>query len=610
MSKKNRHVYRLGIIGNCAYMAHINECSNVEWMCWPRFDSSFIFGSLLDKEKGGSFCIQPAFEKFSSKQYYITNTNVLCTEFKASEGSFRVTDFAPRFIQNDRYFNPLMLIRKVEPISGTSRICITCQPRSNYGEIQPSIILGSNHILYNISLDKLRLHTANFPLNYVLSGKAFYLNEPIYLVLSWQNTVEDSIIDMSERFLLKTIAYWQDWVRRASIPTFSQDNVIRSALALKLHQYYDTGAIIASGTTSLPESPDSGRNWDYRYCWLRDAYYTLAVFNNISHFEELEKFSKFIENIVIMANKRQDETGQNASKNRNGYRPVYSILGDSDIEEKTLHLSGYLKNQPVRIGNQASSHIQNDVYGQVLVSLLPLFADKRLSNRRNISPGLIYALLNNINFRMDEADAGLWEFRNISQKHCYTYLFHWAGSCAAIKMAKEIKDEKMLKLALHLQKESSNRIEKCYSSSVNAYTQAIGSKSLDASLLQLITMNYLDPASEKAQKHLVTLEKELKTENGLFFRYKHRDDFGEPESTFLVCAYWYVESLACTGRLDEAIELFEKLLGYSNHLGLLSEDVDYETGSQWGNFPQAYSHVGLMNAAFRISTKIDSPLFL
>ncbi len=591
-----KHRYRCGIIGNCAFIAHIDESADVNWLCWPRFDSSFIFGNLLDSKRGGSFYIRPEGENFLSHQTYLQNTNVLVTEFHAADGKFRVIDFAPRFLQFERYFKPLMLCRKIELLEGHPRIRIVCQPRGEYGQTTPEVQVGSNHVRYSGLGAQVRL-TANVPITYLVQEQPFVLNETRYLVMTWGAPLEAPLEATCEDFLRKTINYWRLWVLRCSIGNFFQDAVIRSALALKLHQYDDTGAIIASATTSLPEHPHSGRTWDYRYCWMRDAYYTLTALNNISQFEELELYASYLQNIATSEHGR--------------YRPVYSISGDHNLTEKTLSLDGYLGNQPVRIGNQASLHIQNDVYGQMLVSILRFYVDRRfIGNHSLYSKKLIHHLLSCIESTMEEPDAGLWEFRNRAQKHCYTFLFHWAGSAAAERIGVASQNLEMVRLARKLKSLAANQIESAYNPTLQAYTQSVGGENLDASLLQLITMNYLEPQSPKTVAHLSRLEKELMTPEGLFFRYKHQDDLGKPESTFLVCSYWYVEALACMGRIDEAMSHFENLQQYGNHLGLLSEDVDASTGSQWGNFPQTYSHVGLMNAAFRITRKIDRPDFL
>lgn len=591
-----RHTYDFGVIGNCAFTAHIHKNTNVAWMCWPRFDSSFIFGSLIDDEKGGEFSVVPCDEQASFRQYYIENTNVLCTEVETAEGKFKVTDFAPRFYQYDRYYKPLMLVRKVEPVQGHPRIKVECEPRGEYGQIVPTQSQGSNHIRFLGLEGNIRL-TTNIPLTYVIEDEAFVLNEAKYIVLTYGPPLEAPLESTAESFLNKTISYWRNWVKTTSIYGFYQQQVIRSALALKIHQYEDTGAIVAASTTSLPEAPGTGRNWDYRFCWMRDTYYTLNAFNSIGHFEELERYFHYI------LNTSATQTGR--------LQPLYGISGSSKLEEEMLDLKGYQGNGPVRVGNQAYTHKQNDVYGQVLVSLLPLYTDSRFSGKeRSDTLKLIYQALEMIENTMEEPDAGLWEFRNLAQYHCYTYLFHWAGSAAAIKIAKSFGDRVMQVKAEKLMEKSARKIKECYVPAKKGFAQAIGTDRMDASTLQLIMMNYFGRNSQAASDHLKAMEKELKAKGGLFYRYKHADDFGSPETTFLICAFWYVEALACVGRLDEAISTFEQLVTYANHVGLLSEDVDENDGSMWGNFPQAYSHVGLLNAANRIARKLDSPNFL
>jgi GH15 family glucan-1,4-alpha-glucosidase len=590
-----KHTYDMGVVGNCAFLALIGTDTAVRWLCWPRFDSSFVFGPLLDEQKGGEYSIRPAGE-FTSHQYYVPNTNVLVTEITTATGSYRVTDFAPRFMQYERYYKPLMFIRKVEVLSGAPRVRVACRPVGQYGEQSLTRRRSSNHIAFLGLEEEIRL-TTNIPLTYVLDEEDFVLNETKYLVLTYGAPLEAALESTAERFLTSTIAYWRSWVKSTSIANFYQDQVIRSALALKIHQYEDTGAIIAASTTSLPEAPGSTRNWDYRFCWMRDTYYILTAFNNIGHSEELEQYFNFIANI--------------SGKVKGKFQPLYGIGGQSDLIEQELPLAGYLGNQPVRIGNDAYTHIQNDVYGQVLVALLPLYVDSRFRDTNRATPlELVEECLRLIEQTMDQPDAGLWEFRHIAQRHCYTYLFHWAGSHAAIRVAKSLGNNDLEAKARRLLKVSEEHIEQCFDAERGSYSNAIGSKDLDASTIQLITMGYLDPNSERTKHHLVELEKELKTPEGLFYRYRHEDDFGTPETTFLICSFWYVEALACVGRLDEAIAEFEQLITYTNHLGLLSEDVDAKTGSQWGNFPQAYSHVGLVNAAYRIAKKLDKPNFV
>lgn len=587
------HQYNMGIVGNCSYMAYIDTQASVKWMCMPRFDSSFLFGSLLDEKKGGEFAITPAGE-WTSKQQYIANTNVLSTEFTTPEGRFRVVDCAPRFLQYERYFKPLMLVRKIELLEGNPVIKVKCKPAGNYGAMQSETVVGSNHLRY-LHFDMPVRLTTDVSLSYIQEEQAFVLNRNCYLVFTYGDPLEAPLKATAEDFINKTVRYWQGWIKSTYVPDMYQVEIIRSALVLKLHQYEDTGGIIASGTTSLPEHNGSSRTWDYRYCWFRDSYYTLKAFNEMGHFDELEGYFNYIQNILMRESDRM--------------QPLYTVTGSKQLEEIHLPLAGYLGNQPVRVGNSAYFQIQNDVYGQVLVGLLPLFIDKRLSfSQKNSYKHLVERLLNWIEKTFFEPDAGLWEFRNVKQVHTYTLLFHWAGSKAAAKIGVIMNDMELVNRASKLEKIAVENIEKAYDPVRQVYTQAIGADHLDASTLKMITMNYLDPQSDKAKNHLKALENLLRTEQGLFYRYVHQDDFGKPEATFLVCAFWYVDALACVGRIDDAIQTLDGILKYTNHLGIFSEDVGLD-GSQWGNYPQTYSHVGLINAAFRIYKKLDLPNF-
>ena len=592
----NHQQYPYGLIGNCAYLALINEDTNIDWMCLPRFDSSFVFGKLIAGDKGGEFSIKPVEKDFISEQHYVLNTNILETTVSMGEDAYRVTDYAPRFVQNDRNYRPLMLIRKIESLRGLPRVKVCCSPVGDYGKKVLTQERGSSHIRFFGLEESFRL-TTNIPLNYVADHTGFVIDKEYYMILTYGAPLEGPLEKTAESFLRDTTNYWQKWVKSTSIGKYFQREVIRSALTLKICQYEDTGAIIASPTTSLPEVDGAGRNWDYRFCWMRDTFYTLNAFNHIGHFEEMEKYFSYITNTPMRETDR--------------IQPLYSITGKSKLTEHILDLPGFKGNTPVRIGNDAHTHIQNDVYGQVLLAVLPLYVDSRFTTiEKNSSDFILRSILSKIEKTINETDAGLWEFRGKALQHTYTNLFQWAGSAAAARVAEHFQNHDLIRMAQTLQKRAAANIEKAYLPERKAYANGVGSKDLDASTLQLIMMNYLPHNSEVASRQLAALEKDLKVGKGLFYRYIHEDDFGKPTNTFLICGFWYAEALACVGRIDEAVEAFEELCQYGNHLGLLSEDINPQTGVQWGNFPQAYSHVGLVNAAYRINNKLNEPSFL
>lgn len=386
---KDIHRYNMGVIGNCSYIAYIDIHANVNWMCMPRFDASFIFGSLLDKTKGGEFSITPVGD-YNSRQYYIPNSNVLCTEFTCSNGKFRVIDCAPRFQQYERNFKPLMLVRKIELIEGNPFIVIKCKPVSNYGAVPTSMVQSSNHLRF-LNFDVQVRLTTDVSLARIEQEQSFVLTQNQYLAFTYGEPLEAPLKTTVEDFINKTIRYWQTWIKSTYVPDIYQDEIIRSALVLKLHQYEDTGGIIASGTTSLPEHNGSARTWDYRYCWFRDSYYTLKAFNEMGHFDELEGYFEYIQNILMNAKDR--------------IQPLYSVTGQADLKEIHIDLEGYLKNQPVRIGNKAYEQIQNDTYGQILVGLMPLFTDKRLTFAKKKSYKIMAnRLLDCIERTLDEPD--------------------------------------------------------------------------------------------------------------------------------------------------------------------------------------------------------------
>lgn len=588
---KKPHRFNIGLVGNCNYLAYVRDDSSVCWMCWPMMDSSFVFGSLLDEKRGGDFKIVPD-KLISTKQLYMENTAILVTSFVCKDGEFEVIDFAPRFNIYQRYHKPLQFFRKIKVISGNPRIKIMCDPRGNYGSLFPEVHTGSNHISYNGLHLPLRL-TTNAAKTFLVEQRSFLLSEDLYLLFSGGEPFTGPIRETYEEFLTKTKDYWRRWVKDTFIPNLFQKEIIRSAITIKLHQYEDTGAIIASGTTSLPEFPGSGRNWDYRYCWLRDSYFSLAALNSLGHFEEVERYLNYIQNII---------------GDLKDLRPLYRINGDTEITEKVLDLDGYLGNKPVRIGNAANFQKQFDSYGQVILSLLPLYTDERILNLEH-DKNLIKNLVTIIEDVMDEPDSGIWELRGRKEKHLGTYIFHWAGAKAGIKIASYYNDKDLMKKSMKIVELAKMNIEKCYDLKSSSYMADQTKGHYDAVGFLLITMNYLDSSDPRTHLYFKKLKSELISSEGMIYRYKKHDDFGDTHATFLICTYWYIEALICLGYLDEAEKSLQNIIKHANHLGLLSEDIASEDGGQWGNFPQTYSHVGLINAVCRLARKRDKMVF-
>jgi GH15 family glucan-1,4-alpha-glucosidase len=556
-------------------------------------DSSFIFGSLVDEERGGTFQVVPE-TPHSTKQRYIENTAIIVTHFSCEDGEFEVIDYAPRFQSNNRYYKPLQFFRKIKRITGQPRIKIICDPRGNYGETLPTVFAGSNHINYRGLHIDLRL-TTNAPKTYLMECRSFLLTEDIYLILTGDEPFDVPLKETYEEFYYKTREHWRQWVKETYIPNEFQKELIRSAITIKLHQFEDTGAILAAATTSLPEYPGSGRNWDYRYCWLRDSYFSLGALNSMGHFEEAEKYLQFVHNILRDAKDLQ---------------PMYRINGESEMIERELDLSGYMGNRPVRIGNAAYKQKQFDAYGQVILSLLPLYTDERIIHREQVmNTDIIKNLLNEIEKCMDQPDAGTWELRGRKAKHLGTYIFHWAGAKAAYKIAEYYDDGKLKEKAMAISKLSELNIEACYSPEYECYMADQTRGHFDATGFLLIILNYLNPEDARTTKHFQRLQKELLSPEGMIYRYRNPDDFGDTHACFTICTYWYIESLICLGFLKEAEDSLQNIIQHSNHLGLLSEDLSSEDGGQWGNFPQTYSHVGLINAIFRLARKRDQLVF-
>lgn len=577
-----------GVIGNCQIIALVNsKNASIDWACFPRFDSPSVFARLLDEDKGGHFAIYPENPDYTSHQYYLTNTNILITEYTCpGEGSFCVVDFVPRFRQYERYFKPCSIFRKIIPLSGAPRVRVDCMPKLNYAKGETISRLGSNHIGYG---DDLRLST-DAPLTYIMDKTAFKIEKDLYFALTWGSPLEAPIKDTFESFFDRTREYWIDWVKKTRVPSVYQEEVIRASLSLKLCCFSDTGAIIAAPTTSIPESKGSVRNWDYRYCWFRDAYFTMKSLEDLGHYTEKEKFVSYLSNIIF------------SERNKEYMQPLYGISGETKLTEITLdYLNGFKGHQPIRIGNDAYTHEQYDLYGEMVMCLAPIFFDKRLISydREKLFLDFKDLVEKSINFFL-KPDAGIWEFRSAGGIHTFTQIFCWAAAHKGASVAEEMKQFDLAKEWSQKADEMQEIILRdAWNEEMGIFTQRFGGDNADASNLLMASIGIIDAQDPKFVS-MVHRYEEILRKDDYVYRYVNEDDFGFPEVSFTICTFWYIDALIDIGEVDKAKRLYENLLERRNHVGLLSEDIDPNTGELWGNYPQTYSQVGIINTAMKL----------
>jgi GH15 family glucan-1,4-alpha-glucosidase len=578
----------IGLVGNGQFAAHVSVDGDVCWCCLPRFDSPPVFGALLDRERGGRFRIAPA-SGVPGRQAYLPNTNVLATEFEDATGAFRVLDLAPRFEQHHRAFHPAQLFRIVEPLRGTPRVTVECQPVLGWSAAPAVAVPGSNHVRFEGFPAPVRL-TTDVPLSY-LGGQPFTLTGRRHVVLTWGAPIEEPLAPLADRFLAETVRYWRTWVKDCDIPPTFQEQVIRSALALKLHCFEDTGAIVAATTTSVPESPGSGRTWDYRYCWLRDAYYVLAAFRRLGRFEERERFTQWI---LDVAGGAVDLT----------LAPLYRVDGRSDLEEVEHRAwRGYDEDGPVRSGNGAALHVQNDVYGETVLALAPVFLDERFRDERTPAAlDLLHRLARKGVAVAGQPDAGIWEYRKAWTPQTFSTLMSWAGADRAAMVLERQSPGRGAELAAEAARLRETIVARCWRSDRRTFVGSHDSDELDASLLQMVPLRFLPRSDPRIVSTVEVIAGEL--ERGEWIdRYRADDGLGVPKVAFVVCTYWLVQALAELGRVDEARRRLEATFAALSPLGLVSEDYDPRAHRLWGNYPQAYSHVGLIHAAFDASPR-------
>jgi GH15 family glucan-1,4-alpha-glucosidase len=586
----------LAVIGNCTFGGLIDRNGRLVWACLPHFDSDPIFCRLLDDggdgdEESGFFDVTLE-DQVRSEQHYIHNTAVLVTTlYDANGGAVEITDFAPRFRRLDRSFRPMAMVRKVNLLKGYPRVRVKLRPAHGYGADRPHTTRGSNHIRYVMPHLTLRC-TTDGPVSYILDEVPFVLEEAFTMLLGPDESLASPIIETTREFFERTCDYWHEWTRYLSIPFEWQAPVIRAAITLKLCSFEETGAIIAAMTTSIPEAPNSTRNWDYRFCWLRDGYFVVQALNRLGATKTMEGYLNYITNIVASAT--------------NGHlQPVYGITLKSRLTEDLMEtLAGYRGMGPVRKGNQAYEHIQNDVYGSVIMAATQVFFDERLTRRGDVA---LFERLEQVGHKClemyDAPDASLWELRTRAKVHTYSSAMCWAGADRLAKIAGHLG----LKERASFWRDQANTMhlaimENAFDERQNSFVESWGGSDLDGSLLLLLELGFVDASDPRFVGTVDAIGKQLKRGNHLF-RYAAEDDLGTPETAFTICTFWYIDALGALGRHDEARAMFENMIRLRNHAGLLSEDIDPDTGEMWGNFPQTYSMVGLINSAMQLSKR-------
>ena len=573
-------------------MALVSPDSSIDWFCAPRFDSPSVFAKILDENNGGTFRFLHNQKELSGKTSYIKNTNVLISRFESAEGSWEIVDFFPRIPEGLGVRLPKELIRIIRPISGRPHASVDFDPRPDYARGKVIMEKNTDSIRVVSAQGDMYLYS-NLSISFIAKKKEFIIDKPYFFIFS-HHVRENTFPQYSEvqELLETTILGWRAWAQSCALPTFAPEVALRSALCLKLHIYEDTGAIIAAATTSIPEAIGSGRTWDYRYCWIRDAAFVIEALRRIGHSREGENFLNFLFNVMLT----------------HDLQPLYSITGDTNLEEKILdHLAGYDKNHLVRIGNAAYQHRQNDLMGELLLCLETILSDPRVVIE---NPDAYFPLIERLVEKAIEAaptnDTGIWEYRTMNHPHTFSRAMCWAAMHRGANLARNLgKTEHAEKWESLAASEREIILSRGYNSEKEFFTQILDGDFPDASLLLLPAIGIIDANDSRFISTVAAYEK-LLVKRGLMLRYNNIDDLGETTSAFTICSFWWCEALALMGKLDEAVKIFNRLLGYANPLGLFSEDIDPQTGLLLGNFPQAYTHVGLINAAMTIGQLLDA----
>ncbi len=589
-----------GVIGNCRTAALVSDKGSIDWCCLPDFDSPSIFSKILDVQKGGYFNIEVD-PKCNITQQYLYRTNILRTEFKSDRGTFEVIDFMPRYKTNDNeYFAPAEIYRYIRLISGIPLLSVNYCPTFNYAKENAVHIIEENHIrTYSETnpSDCIYLYS-NLNPDDILETNEITLSQNLFFLLSYNQKLID--IDLNRVYLeyQRTKVYWLNLTNRSKKFQKYTEEIIRSLLVLKVMTFHATGAVLAALTTSIPETIGDIRNWDYRFCWLRDASMSIETLLEMGHYKSAQRFLNFIKSII----KTKYDT----------FQVMYGIRGERNLTETILpHLAGYENSRPVRIGNAAYYQQQNDVFGYVLNVIYQYyqFFPGTLDEIEDMWE-IVRNIIHTVSERWGEPDRGIWEIRNEGKHFVFSKVMCWVAMDRGAKIASLLNNRKYEVLWRNIANDiKMDVLENGWNNALQAFTQYYGSSDFDASLLLMSEYGFIEPENEK-YKMTVLAVKDTLFSNGLMYRYVNTDDFGRPSSSFTICTFWLIQALFKIGQQEEAKKIFEDLLSYGNHLGLFSEDIDFTSKKLLGNFPQAYSHLALINTATLFSEEKITSKFI
>jgi GH15 family glucan-1,4-alpha-glucosidase len=589
-----------GVVGNCRSAALISEKGSIDWFCFPDFDSPSIFSKILDVEKGGEFSFEVS-DIYSITQKYVENTNILSTLFTSDEGSFEVLDFMPRYrlTESDYYLAP-EIYRYIRFLSGKPKFKVNYDPKMNYARSQVIHKAGKHYIKTSSVDDPLDCVYLYSSLKFasILGKKEIQLDDNQFLLLSNNQKVININIDRVSLEYNRTKVYWLNWVNRAKKFKSYNELILRSMLVLKLMSYHPTGAVLAALTTSIPETIGEVRNWDYRFCWLRDASMSIDTLMFMGHHDSARRFITFIKGILKT---KQDK-----------FQIMYGIKGEKALLEQELsHLSGFENSRPVRIGNAAYDQKQNDAFGYLMNVIYQYY--KYFPGTLDEIEDIWEIVRNIIRTVMDEwekPDKGIWEIRNTDSHFVFSKVMCWVTLDRGMKIAQLLhmpdyykrwkKEAYRIKLDI---------FKYGWNEELQSFTQTYNNVDLDASLLLMEEYGFIAATDERFKKTVQAIKNQL-FYKGLMYRYINADDFGRLSSSFTICTFWLIRALFVTGQKEEAYDIFQKIIGYSNHLGLFSEDLDFETKRQLGNFPQAYSHLAIINTASLFSEERPISTFI